>query len=255
MNTNLVDMHIHILPKVDDGSGSSEETKAMLKREYDMGVRTIVATPHCIADEKAAERAERIKAAYEKSCRLCKEVAEETGGEEIKLLLGNEIYCSLAVTDGILEMIKRGEAFTLNNSRYVLIEVGYTISFTEMFRIIKKFDDAGYVPVLAHVERYDALYKNWEYIEKLIDYGVIIQMNAESLSTPKGFMEKLSKLRKWCWQLMEVGCVHVLGSDAHRDKNGNNIAEAVANIQKKLGEKKIRQLIDNSNKIINNEQF
>lgn len=254
MKTDLIDMHIHILPGVDDGSKSIQETKKMLRDAYDAGIRTIVATPHCSASERTAEKAERIRNAYIQTLKICRELAEENGGDEITLLPGNEIYCSVALTGRIIEMIKKGDIFTINNSRYVLIEMSFSITYEDMFRIIKQFFDAGYIPVLAHVERYENLYRKWECIDKLIMYGVVIQMNAESLTEPANILEKMSRQRKWCRQLMEAGCVHIVSSDAHHG-DGNSMAEAMGSIKKRFGEKKVRALTENAQLIISDNDL
>ncbi len=252
MKTDYIDMHIHILPGVDDGARNLQETRDMLIAAYNEGVSTIVATPHCSIDGKAVERAEKIRTAYLQTCRLCMEIAEETGEEPMKLFLGSEIYCSTAAAGGIPEMIRRGDAFSINNGRYVLIETSFTITYGEMFKIIRQLEKSGFIPVLAHVERYDSLFGKWEHIDELIENGVIIQMNAESLAPPKRFSDRFSKIRKWCWQLMEQDSVHLVCSDAHRIDRGNCMAEAMESIRKKLGPEKVMELTQNADRVLNN---
>ena len=178
------DIHSHILPGVDDGAADMEETLEMLKEAYEQGVRTIFATPHYIPGRKK-KSAEELRQIHAEVC-----VAAKESMPDLKILLGNEIYCR----EGVLSSITEGRALTLADTAYVLLEFSTHISYKELFGYIKAISGKHYRPIIAHVERYGCLYRKEELIRELIGAGAYIQMNTESL--PGGsFTRQYTKIR------------------------------------------------------------
>lgn len=202
MNSILgyIDIHTHILPGVDDGSSSMEETMKMLTAAYDEGVKTIVATPHYIPGRHNAG-AERLREVYEQ---VCAEAAAVW--PDLRIMLGNEIYYK----DNAVNDLKSHRALTLAETDYVLVEFSVRSEYRTIFHAVRTLTEAGYRPIIAHVERYGCLYKKYDDIENLIDAGAYIQINTESLTG--GFLDRRAA---FCRRLLAEGYVYFLGSDCH----------------------------------------
>ena len=194
------DIHSHVLPGVDDGAADITETLAMLKEAYGQGIRTIFATPHYIPGRKK-KSAEELRRIHAEVCEAAKE-----NMPDLKIFLGNEIYCK----EGVLNSILEGRALTLADTKYVLLEFSTSISYKELFGYIKAISGKHYRPIIAHAERYGCLYRKEELIRELIDAGAYIQMNTESL--PGG---SFNRQAAYCRSLLEKGYVHFLGTDCH----------------------------------------
>lgn len=125
----LFDIHCHILPAIDDGSKSMEETEKMLRMARKERIGTILATPHynCEREPGFYKRCHNV---YEK---VCKMIREKNLG--IQLYLGNEIFYS----SGVLEALKRGEALTLNHTKYVLVEFAPYVELLTIKRQCRNF--------------------------------------------------------------------------------------------------------------------
>ncbi len=195
------DIHSHILPGVDDGSKNMEETLALLKLCYEEGTRRIFATPHYVPGHKSASP-EHLR-------KLRTEVAEKIKETypDMELYGGNEIYYK----EGVVKDVKAGKVLTLADTDYCLVEFNTRLEYKKIFHAVKEFTEAGYRPILAHVERYDCLYQQSELIEDLIDAGAYIQINAESLLG--GLFDRHSK---YVQKILKDGLVHFIGSDCHR---------------------------------------
>lgn len=195
-----IDIHAHILPGVDDGSGSMEETVRMLQMANEQQIETIIATPHYAVGAKnlAVEQLEIIRDQVQVE-------AEKINGN-MRILLGNELYYS----DSILDALKAKEALTLAGSRYVLVEFSTREQYNNMYKGLGSLIRAGYIPIIAHIERYHCLEKKEHLISELIELGCYIQMNSDSLSG--GFFDSEAKANR---KLVNQGLVHFIGSDCH----------------------------------------
>lgn len=202
----IADIHMHVIPNIDDGAISMEMSLDMLKSAYLQGVRTVFCTSH---GEAFYDYIDRVKAKekYEKLLYAC---ANEIS--DMHLLLGAE--CLIADSSEIKDMIWRldsGELPTLGGTRNVLIEFenGHT-SYKDMSDSIQNLKKAGYMPIVAHVERYDMEIPDIKAAEKLHDLGCYFQINAYSIAE-----EKNPAIRKRTKELLDKGLVDFIGSDAH----------------------------------------
>jgi len=238
--SKYIDIHTHILPGVDDGSASMEETVQMLKMAYEQGVGAIIATPHYAVgtNNMTVEELERIR----------DKVQEEASkiDADFKIYLGNELLYSDSVIDDLLAK----KALTLAGSRYALVEFLPGVDYKTLFKAVVDFCLAGFIPVLAHAERYRCLYYKEELISDLIDAGCYIQMNATSLSAniftnPEAYHNA---------GLVKRGLVHFIGSDCHDVKGRKpDMQKAVKLIEKKCGRELAHQLyFNNPVKILEN---
>ena len=98
----------------------------------------------------------------------------------------------------------------MNGTRYVLVEFATSDAYSHIYRAVQDFVYAGYIPILAHVERYKAVFGHVDKIVELIETGAYIQINAESLIG--GIFDKRAS---FCKKIMKEGLVHFLGTDCH----------------------------------------
>lgn len=195
-----MDIHTHILPGIDDGSDSMEETLEMLEQAWQEGIRVLIATPHYGKwnPDYKKEEAERI----------CRQVREKLHAvhEDMKIFMGNELYYA----PGILEDLQAGKAATLGGTDYVLIEFSTEAEYKEIYGGLRNFVTAGYRPILAHVERYKNLQKELDFVQELVENGVYVQVNARSF-----LGGRFDKRTAWCLKLFENDLIHFIASDCH----------------------------------------
>lgn len=170
--TGYWDIHNHILPGVDDGSGCMRETMEMLEEEYRQGVRHIVFTPHYRRDMFAIPR-EEIQTVY---ARVCKMAADRF--PEMEFYLGCEYYIH---SDASVERLRGNPKYYMAGSRTVLMEFAYEASYAWIMQTVSEVRQMGLQPVLAHAERYECLYKGRDRVAELKTQGAYIQINCESI--------------------------------------------------------------------------
>lgn len=198
----MVDIHSHILPGVDDGASDFDETKAMIKMAYEDGCEHIFLTPHAYR--------QNIKEINKKYQWIKDWIASEHLG--MNVYLGAEIRLDYEdKSQNAKEIIKKlneGKYLTLNKTRYVLIEFGFgRLSFDGMIGQVVKIMDAGYIPVIAHVERYGALFEGLVEFKKI---GCKFQIN---LSDVYGeFSDGMIDITN---RLLSDRLVDFVGTDAH----------------------------------------
>ena len=237
--SNYIDIHSHILPGVDDGPETMEETIRMLEMAVKEGISTIIATPHYEpgGDNPSVEELRKLLDLVQEEARRI--------DEDFKLYLGNEIYYS----ESVVSLLKSRQALTLAGSRYVLIEFPYGIPFKAMYKGINNLIYHGYVPILAHIERYYHIHRRPERIEELVDMGCYIQMNCSSVIG--GFMNTEASYNR---KLVNKGLVHFVASDCHRDRvRGPIMQTAVNHLLRKCNDERVRMITSiNPRKILEN---
>lgn len=223
-----IDMHCHILPEVDDGAQSMEETRRMLMTAYQEGIRYIIATPH--------HHPRRGRKAPPELRRQLKKVREEAAGisDRLKVFLGTEIYFGQDIPD----KLKENKVLTMNRTRYVLVEFSPSDPFEYIHRGIQRIQMKGYIVILAHAERYECLREHFEHVEYLDEMGVLIQVNAGSITGNGG-----RKLKKFVKELLERELVFCVGTDAHDNaKRAPHMKKAAEYVKKKYGEDYARRI-------------
>lgn len=210
----MIDLHTHILPKMDDGSQSVAESQKLLALLQQQGVRTVAATPHFYANRETPEEFLRRRA----------KAAADLGDTPIPLILGAET----AYFSGISSCRELTD-LQLGNSGLLLVEMPFC-PWTE--RIIKDVCDIparlGLIPVLAHVDRYRSAEQFPKFCRRLLDNDVLFQCNAEVFETFTG--------RLWAFRQFRGGNLHFLGSDAHNlTSRPPKLDMAAKAIKKKLG--------------------
>ncbi len=235
---HFIDMHSHILPNVDDGAKNIEETRKMLQMAYDDGVREMVATPHFTTGRYYKKN--NLLQAYE----LVKEEALKISND-FKIYLGNELYYS----SGIVDALRNHSANTIADSKYVLVEFSQNDSFRRINEGIRELILSGYLPILAHVERFRNL-SELKRIEELIDAGCYIQVNATSFIG--GFFDQQAR---FCKKILQYGYVHFVGSDCHNTEDRKPVMqEAYKKISKILETDRLNDIFFiNPRKVIDNQ--
>lgn len=236
----IFDIHCHIMFGVDDGAKSREQSERMLEMAYSEGIRNIILTPHYgsraydVSRETILERFAELKA-----------LALDMYGD-MNIYMGNELQYS----DKTAEDLKSGTAFTMADSRFVLVEFSIAISYDRIRQAVMELMQYGYIPILAHVERYDSLIRNSEYIAELSDMGACIQVNASSVIGKNG-----RKTEKMVAKLLKREKVDFIATDAHRDdKRAPEIKSCVDRVIKKYGQSYAERLfIRNPHCIIDNK--
>lgn len=220
----MIDIHSHVLPEVDDGAQDMEMTKQMISALYKQGVRILFATPH-ISLRSREDKMQRVMSAYEKVTQYVKE-----NYPDLIVLLGYEIYMEA----GMINRIKRETAITMNNTAYVLCEFQFGGAYRDMYELLQQLARARYKPIIAHVERYSCLQGEWERFRELREMGVLMQINAESLSG--NIFDKRYRYGK---MLIQSGVIDFVGSDTHDiKKRAPLLKQAEKTIVKLVGKEK-----------------
>ena len=196
----IIDIHTHILPNIDDGADSNSEAIEMLKRAKKNGTKQIVLTPHF--PNKIFEN-DIDNSIYNKIFNTFTNnpKVKEIG---IKLYSGAEIFCTYQT----IELIKKNQVITINNTKYVLIEFFENEHCSFIFECVEVLLKQGYMPIIAHIERYFYLQHNAQLIKELKNLGCIIQVNSNSL-TCGGIRERFAD-----W-IFSNSLAHIVASDAH----------------------------------------
>lgn len=237
----IFDIHCHILPGVDDGARNELSMERMLRIADSEGIDVIVATPH-FAYGREIEKLEDIKSKYESVRQLWKE-----RGPQKELYLGNELFYS----DGLVDSLEAGVALTMNGTRYILVEFPVAAEYSYVESAIRKLQYAGYIPIIAHVERYAKL-QDAKRIQSLVDMGAYMQVNVSVILGKHGFMAKYFVMK-----LLKLGLVHFVGTDAHSSRERKpEMKQCVQYLEKKLGVSKAHQILKkNPKKMLRGERL
>lgn len=193
----MFDIHTHILPNIDDGSSSLEDSINMVLDAVNQGITNIILTPHfdvyqrkCYLDTDYQKEFDNFKKEIEKR------------NINVNLYLGNEIY----YTRGVYKYLKERKIFPLGNSKKVLIEFSFVDKIENIEDLIYEFKIEGYQVIIAHAERY--YYSNFKLIKKWKEYGALIQVNASSFYGDR-------KTKKLAIKLLKNNLIDYIASDVH----------------------------------------
>ncbi len=198
----IVDIHMHILPGIDDGAKSMDESITMLQQSAAQGIGTIIVTPHSWAIDSRG-----IDLVHSRFSEL-KQTAEEKQ-IPVDLFLGCEMLVYPDTVDDCIQKLKDDRYPTMAGSNYVLTEFEPYFSQNDMEFCIEKIASAGYVPIVAHAERYE--YSTVSGVKALKALGAKIQINAFSIVN-----ESKMHTRETANALLSEEMVDFIGSDAHR---------------------------------------
>jgi hypothetical protein len=234
-NIDIIDIHAHIIYGADDGPKTPEESLLMLRRAHSEGIRRIIATPHSYSKLNFEELNFRLEYLREK-------LKEEK--LDMELFLGQEIYYS----SDIGSELQKGNFFTLNFSKYVLIEFNRGVGFLEIVKAVRDIVYVGYSPILAHVERYFCLRKEGA-LKELVSCGAYLQMNYSCILG--GLFN--SDVR-WCKKQIMSKRIHFLSTDMHNTTTRDpSIKKSLKWLEKALDEEYFIDLVqNNARKVLEN---
>lgn len=202
MMRELYDMHCHLIPSVDDGSQSLEESLDALRTEYKEGIRRIIFTPHVNGDDTKETCAARMEQFH----KLQEELEKSELRGQMELYLGSELYYS----DSIAELLDMEPVYTLAGSQYILVEFSPAVEYKKLYQGLRKLVTCGYMPILAHMERYGCLMKQEKRIDEVEEMGIYFQVNSATITG--GMFDPVSRFVK---TLVKQGRIHFLGTDSH----------------------------------------
>ncbi len=233
--SKLVDFHSHVLPGIDDGSSSVEESIAMLKKEAEQGIEHVIATPHFYPKHDSPERF--LKRRDEAEKKLREEMAKHTGLP--KLSVGAEVYYFSGISES--EVI---EGLTIYKKRCILLEMPHTLWTERMYQDIENiWNHRKITPIIAHVDRYIAPFRTHGIPEKLVQLPVLVQANANF------FIRGATK--RMALRMLKEDKIHLLGSDCHNlYDRAPNLDKAIEIIEQRLGKETIERLNSYENEIL-----
>ena len=196
----MIDLHIHLLPGVDDGAGSLAESTRMCRMAADDGCRALVATPH----QRRSWPTEDIARLEELLTNLTEHVAARP-----ELFLGGEIHVDSDLLDD-LELEGRAGLCPLAGSRWLLLEFDQLPPVQGADGLIHELVLAGWKPLIAHPEFIPFLAEDFDLLDYLVRLGARAQVTAMSLTGDFGRATQATVR-----EMIQSGLVHVVASDAH----------------------------------------
>ena len=226
----MIDIHCHILPGIDDGPASIDESLDMCRIAAADGIRTIVATPHFKPGTYQPSSNEVI----EKGKQLQKAVKQE--GIGISILLGADV----TVTPELPQYLASIEHITINRTkRYFLAEFPHDSVPPKWDSFLLAIKRSGVTPILTHPERNPWFLSHREALYPYVRAGGMVQITAMSITAPAG-----EPIRYFCDFLLRHDLVHVIASDAHaREGRAPRLADSVAAARAIVGKEKAAALV------------
>jgi tyrosine-protein phosphatase YwqE len=207
------DIHNHVIPGIDDGSPTLEESMRMLRLWAQLGFRKVVTTPHVISAAYPNTRDTILGQMY----LLQDRIAEEGIGIEL------EATGEYHIDYEFIDKLKRGELIGIGTRRVVLLELPFHQMLFSVEEVLREVREAGYAPVIAHPERYFYLMGRMRLYEELKEMGVWFQLNLGSLLGQYGLPVKITARR-----LIDAGLVDMVGSDAHHAGHLENLRNVLS---------------------------
>ena len=202
----MIDMHVHILPGVDDGAQNAQMTQAMMQRAADAGVTTMFATPHVYRVEDQSSNLRALSTA--------RSIAHE---KDIALNMGCEFNYRALQKNGVQQL----DNFCLGGTKCLLLELSNAHLFPDWDVTISDMMDNGYLPIIAHPERYSYIQRDLGVARMLSDLGCEMQVDARGLMAPLWSAE-----RRTARKLLKEGMVSYIASDAHRPEDYDDFEKA-----------------------------
>ncbi len=197
----MIDIHNHVLYGVDDGPETIEESVQILQDAKAQGIHTIICTPHYrygmfpYPEESIAEHFLKLR-----------EASKAMG---IRLELG----CEYHVNSSMAEYFNEGRCCPLAGSRYLLAEYSFETEYSYIRESCTELLRNGYIPVIAHMERYRCFQKKPYLTSELSEFGVLLQVNADSV-----LGMDTRAVKKLCHILLKEECVDIIASDCHNNR-------------------------------------
>ncbi len=198
----IYDLHCHLLPGLDDGAFSTDESLQMAEMAADASSGCIVCTPHVFSEKPSSAR---------DLIQLYRQVYDLIRENEIpiRLSLGQEIFLGQNIKQ-TADMLEKGILLTINRTLYPLVEVHPEESEETVFMKLSVLISRGFMPILAHPERYAFAWENPAFLVRLKKAGVLLQVNKDSITGGFG-----STIRKTAEYMLSMYMADFVASDAH----------------------------------------
>ncbi|MCD7708656.1 MAG: protein tyrosine phosphatase [Clostridiales bacterium] len=228
MKVKAIDIHCHVLPDLDDGSASIWESKDMIRMAFWQGVRSVIATPHY----SSAFGNDDIDVIRSK-CEDLETWAQKALSPDFCVYPGQEILCSHEA----MERIKAGDVIPLAESDCILVEFQPSISYEQLLRQVRDITMSPYTPVIAHAERYVALWEEGR-LREVRGTGALIQVNYGSISG-----DRRDEPTKWCRRALKEHMVQFVATDMHNmGRRAPKIEKAARWMRHHLDEEYVKDL-------------
>lgn len=201
--SNYIDIHSHLLPGIDDGAKTFEDSLRLTKALQSFGTTQFITTPHIIG-HYWENNSQNIKA------------NEEVTKNELKknnISIPFRAAAEYMIDDYFVNIFQNEKLLTIKDN-YVLVEMSYINPPIQLYSILFDLQVAGYIPVLAHPERYVFYHNNFEEYKKLINAGCLLQLNL--LSVVGYYGEVIFKVAE---KLLQKGMYSFVGSDVHHNNH------------------------------------
>lgn len=216
-----VDMHSHLIPGIDDGAKTIEDSIELIRGLQSLGYRKLITTPHIMSDyfrntpEIINEGLQNLKKALIEA------------GINIEIEAAAEYY----IDDGFVKKMEEGPLLSFGD-KHILIEVSYINPPESIHSIIFRAQTMGYKPVLAHPERYPYWYRDMETYRRFYEMGVTLQLNMNSLAGYYG-----PDAKQIAEKMIDMDIIGAVGTDLHHQRHADCI-------QRVIHEKYLHKLLD-----------
>ena len=227
-----IDIHSHLAWDLDDGISSIEECRKLLEKAKKEQIHEIIATPHLVCGKHTCEDI----AFFRKRIEELNALAAKFG---IKIHAGSELF----INDMLFNQLQNHALLPIENTRYILCEfdvrMKYDLEYELIYDCLYELVLAGYIPVLAHIERYFKHDINITAIKSLVDIGCVIQVNTSSILYPKN-----TTVKRNITKLLNHDLVHVIATDSHNHtgKRCPNMKECFEVLSKKYNPNQLQIL-------------
>jgi len=226
-----VDLHSHLIPSIDDGAKNIDESISMIKSLCSLGYKKLIITPHIMSD------------AYKNDANIIKQglnlINERLIQENIDILIA--VAAEYYLDDGFLDKLDNEQILSIDN-KYLLFETSYISKPMQLEDMIFAISSAGYIPLMAHPERYRYIKDMKQEYARFKELGVLFQVNINSFG---GYYGKDAYLK--AMYLSKAGMIDFLGSDTHHLKQTQMLENVL--------QMKEYQDIFNQNNILNDTLF
>lgn len=227
----MLDLHNHLLPGVDDGPATMEESVEMAIMSYEDGTRTIVATPH------NRDVNERSSISYVKY--LIEQLNQKIHAQSIPLtiILGMENHLEIDTA----EQVDNGCALPIEGTKYILIELPFEFYPFYTDDVLFKLQLNGFRPIVVHPERNLAIQEEPELLANLIEKGALSQVTAGSIDGTLGRRHQMAAR-----SLLRQNMVHIIASDGHTSRGIRKpiLSSAVLAASKIVGDDMAQKMVE-----------
>ncbi|MBI5234557.1 MAG: tyrosine protein phosphatase [Deltaproteobacteria bacterium] len=235
----MIDLHSHILPGIDDGPRTLDESIEMCMAAHSDGIKTMLATPHFnpplykTSQATVSELTGTLNQALKKQ------------GIGLQVLQGAEVV----ISPDIIKWVKTEGHLTINKGRYIIIEFPPDVVPPNWQGFLSNIQKNGLIPIIAHPERNPWFSANPDALCEPVRNGAMVQITA--MSVTGGFGKEVRTFSKY---LLKNNLAHIIASDAHSaDLRPACLSEAVRRASQLIGEQKALSLvIDTPSAIIGN---